>query len=289
MMLKKRFLLIIAPSILIAPLSVISCSNNLSSSDAQIIITNIKNNNISVSIDNNSVITNILDLINEKLTFTVNKSENPSDTELKYYEELENSINNVSGEIIDFYLPKINEDINSSVFIKFNNNDNLICELSINKIYQNGKEINFIKNLTESEIQSLLSEKFSQDLNFISYLRNFFKNNVIDSYLNEYESNQQNGNSNFQFLDYWQKNEMAIINNLKNYLIKIYPHYFINEYYKNLYINIEAPSDQYVSETNNQKITIPNIKISTSDIALYPNCAYNVGELSFFYSLPIFK
>ena len=86
----------------------------------------------------------------------------------------------------------------------------------------------------------------------------------------------KNLDSTLTFDFYWQKEESNIINNLTNFLIKMYPHYFSSSY-QNLYLSIEKPVE------NIDSIKIPNILISTSNITTYPNCAISIGELTIYF------
>lgn len=190
---KKKLLLLSTSLIYISPLSVISCTNNSlydqSAVDAQQVFSYLKSGEITANIVPNIKINNIKDLENFNLIFTINKVANPSDTQTKFYEDLQKAINNVSGKIFGFYLPKLNEDLNSSIFIKFNNNNNLIFDFPIKKIQQNNASIAFA-NLSEQEIQTLVKDKLTNDKNLIiNNLQNFFLANVVQQYLMTKESN----------------------------------------------------------------------------------------------------
>ena len=272
---KKKLILLSTSLIYISPISIISCTNNSlydqSSVNAQQVFTNVQSGQIRAFIDNNIKINNIQELENISLNFAVNKVENPSNTQQKLYEELENAINNINCKIVGFYLPKFNEDLNSSVFIKFNNKDNLTYELSINKIQQNNATIT-LNNLSEDKIQTLAHDKLMNDENLIiNNLKNFFDQNVVQKYLMN-----KNLDSTLTFDLYWKNEESNIINNLTNFLIKMYPHYFSSSY-QNLYLSIEKPIE------NKDSIKIPNILISTSNIATYPNCAISIGGLTIYF------
>ena len=56
----------------------------------------------------------------------------------------------------------------------------------------------------------------------------------------------------------------------------MYHHYFSSSY-QNLYVSIEKPIE------NLNSIKIPNILISTSNIATYPNCAISIGGLTIYF------
>lgn len=272
---KKKLLLLSTSLIYISPLSVISCTNNSlydqSAVDAQQVFSYLKSGEITANIVPNIKINNIKDLENFNLIFTINKVANPSDTQTKFYEDLQKAINNVSGKIFGFYLPKLNEDLNSSIFIKFNNNNNLIFDFPIKKIQQNNASIAFA-NLSEQEIQTLVKDKLTNDKNLIiNNLQNFFLANVVQQYLMTKESNPT-----LTFDVYWQTNEQQIIKNLTVALIRMYPYYF-SDSYQNLFLSIQKP----VEGTN--FIKIPNILISTSDIILHPNCAASIGELTIYF------
>lgn len=272
---KKKLLLLSTSLIYISPLSVISCTNNSlydqSAVDAQQVFSYLKSGEITANIDPNIKINNIKDLENVNLIFTINKVANPSDTQTKFYEDLQKAINNVNGKIFGFYLPKLNEDLNSSIFIKFNNNNNLIFDFPIKKIQQNNASIAFA-NLSEQEIQTLVKDKLTNDKNLIiNNLQNFFLANVVQQYLMTKESNPT-----LTFDVYWQTNEQQIIKNLTVALIRMYPYYF-SDSYQNLFLSIQKP----VEGTN--FIKIPNILISTSDITLHPNCAASIGELTIYF------
>ncbi len=274
---KKLILLSTNFLIYISPLSIISCTNNSiydqNVLNANKVFTYLQNGQIQASIDKNKKINNIQDLNNVDLIFKINKTENPSnDTQEKFYKELEQAINSVTCKIIGFYLPKFNEDLNSSVFIKFNNNDNLVYEWPIKKIQQNNQAI-ILNNLSEIEIKDMTLKKLMNDENLIiNNLKNFFSQNVVQKYLMNKDID-----STLTFEIYWSQNEKDILNNLKNFLIKMYPQCFSNSY-QNLYLSIEKTIE------NIDCIKISNILISTSNITLYPNCAISTGELTIYYS-----
>ena len=105
---KKKLILLSTSLIYISPISIISCTNNSlydqSSVNAQQVFTNVQSGQIQASIDNNIKINNIQDLENINLNFAVNKVENPSNTQQKLYEELENAINNINCKIVGICL-----------------------------------------------------------------------------------------------------------------------------------------------------------------------------------------
>ncbi|MBD5423238.1 MAG: hypothetical protein HDR43_01955 [Mycoplasma sp.] len=245
---------LIISTLVISPISLsVSCiSNGATIIDSNNVYNAIKTGNIKISIenkDNNPI--KINELSNVKFTFSIDTPITDNDTENKYYDEIKNSLNKSEINLISYFIPKLNEDNNSSLIFEINKSSNYQIEVPVNLIYNNNEKLQ-LTNLNGEEIKELIKTKLNEDKEFVIKIRNSLSS-ILDNNINNID-------------EYWNQNKNEIELILTNFMYREYSNLF-NSYYKNLFISLGNITVEQNNENNTKtKVIISDIKISTSEI-----------------------
>lgn len=259
---KKIYATLTLASIGIAPIvvsTVTSCSkNNPNEQDAAKIQGLIQGKSIKLTINQETIkVTNFdtKDLI--KIGF---KLEDSKISDESYKKEIQELINRSKIELVDYFLPKLNEDGNTPIKVKIN--DSLEMDIQLKDfVTQDNKAIS-VTNLKAQEIKDLLISKLNKDLNFITSVKNLSEETLRSSYI-DWKNNPEHVGD---FKTYW--NGFGVITlqqSLKNEMMKKYKNYFYDNSSQgtNLDIVVKSVSISNTVDNNNKWVIDAKISIST--------------------------